>query len=294
MERKLYIVDVFAEEKYSGNQLAVITGAKGLSTEEMQKIAQEMNYSETTFITGGDESSVEYAVRIFTPVEEIPFAGHPTLGTAYVILKEVLQKNVFLITLNMKVGKIPVLIDYKGDEPDLIWMEQPSPFFGKKVNPDQMARSLDLPQGAIHSLFPVEEVSTGFPFIVVPLKSLKYVQEAKIIQKRFEEVVSEYTAKAVLIFASETYSPKNQLNVRVFCPLHGIPEDPATGSANGCLAAYLVKHGFFESDEIDIRVEQGYEIGRKSLIYLRSQNNQGNIVVNVGGKVVMIARGELV
>ncbi len=131
------------------------------------------------------------------------------------------------------------------------------------------------------------------PVFVVPLKNLDAAKRAKIKRDEYFELIEEMQAKAVLVYCPETYDSKNDLNVRVFVDYYGIPEDPATGSANGCLAGYLVKHGYFGDDRIDIRVEQGYEIARPSLLYLKAGQNQEQIDVSVGGKVVMVAKGQL-
>lgn len=290
-QRPFYIVDVFAEEKYAGNQLAVIQNAKGLSDLEMQKIAKEMNYSETTFIldSGKDGS---YDVRIFTPEEELPFAGHPTLGTAYVIRQEIIQKPVDSILLNYQVGKIPVnfVADPSGE---VLWMKQLPPTFGRVFQADSAAKLLNLDPADLDPRFVIQEVSTGLPVVIVPLKSLAAVRKSRTNQDKLLEFVKGADAKAILVFSSETYSPLNDLNVRVFVDCCGIPEDPATGSANGCLAGYLSKYCYFGSDRVDVRVEQGYEIGRPSLLYLRAGNVDGKIEVSVGGRVVMIAKGAI-
>ncbi|MBW7990674.1 MAG: PhzF family phenazine biosynthesis protein [Planctomycetes bacterium] len=289
-----YIVDVFAEEKYAGNQLAVIRDAAGLSDDEMQNITKEMNYSETTFILSDDQRNDGYDVRIFTPAQEVPFAGHPTLGTAYVIQQEIIKEPVEKIILNLKVGRIPVTFNYTGKEKNVLRMKQIEPTFGQIIEPKQISEVLDINTSDIDERFPVQEVSTGMFFIIVPLKTLDAVKRAKINKDKYFKLIKDRPAKAILVFCPETYSQENDLNVRVFVDYYGIPEDPATGSGNGCLAGYLVKNRYFGKDQIDIRTEQGYEITRPSLLYLRAENEEGRINISVGGKVVMVARGELI
>jgi len=289
-----YIVDVFAEEKYEGNQLAVVRGAKSLSDTKMQKIAKEMNYSETTFILSNIKREGGYDVRIFTPERELPFAGHPTLGTAYVILHEILKKPVDKIILNLKVGQIPVTPTYHEELVDILWMKQLKPTFGLTLNAKSISQALSLDAKEINRRFPVQEVSTGVPFMIVPLTTLDALKRAKISEDKYFELVKNTQAKAILIFCPETYKKENDLNVRVFADYYGIPEDPATGAANGCLAAYLVKHRYFGKDCINIRVEQGYEIGRPSLLLLKAEDKEGKINVYVGGKVLMVAHGQFV
>jgi len=288
-----YILDVFAEEKYAGNQLAVVRDAASLSDDTMQKIAKEMNYSETTFVLSDTPKDGGYDVRIFTPKEEVPFAGHPTLGTAFVIRNEVMSESVEKVVLNLKVGQIPVTFGRSGDDEGMLWMKQNEPIFGQVVEPAWIASILSLDESEIDDRFPVEEVSTGLPVIIVPLKGLDAAKRAMIIRDEYFELIDQMQAKAVLVYCPETYDPQNDLNVRVFCDYYGVPEDPATGSANGCLAGYLVKHRYFRSDRIDVRVEQGYEIARPSLLCLKARQNQERIDISVGGKVVMVAKGQL-
>jgi trans-2,3-dihydro-3-hydroxyanthranilate isomerase len=289
-----YIVDVFAEEKYAGNQLAVVRDAAGLSDSDMQNITKEMNYSETTFILSDEQRNGGYNVRIFTPAQEVPFAGHPTLGTAYIIQQEIVKEPIEKIILNLKVGQIPVMFNYAGKEKNVLWMKQIEPTFGQIIEPEQISQVLGIDKSDIDEKFPVQEVSTGMFFIIVPLKTLDAVKRAKIDKDKYFRLIENRQAKAILVFCPETYIKENDLNVRVFVDYFGIPEDPATGSGNGCLAGYLVKHRYFGKDQVDIRVEQGYEISRPSLLYLRAENKEGKIDISVGGKVVMVAKGELI
>jgi len=293
MEKPIfYLVDVFAEERFTGNQLSVFRNISKLTDAEMQKIAKEMNYSETTFILSDDKKEGGYNVRIFTPETEVPFAGHPTLGTAFVIQQEIIKQPVKKIVLNLKAGKIPVSFNYIGEKPINLWMQQLHPKFGKKLDIQIISKILNLDTQEINSFFPIQEVSTGLPVIIVPLETLVAVKKAKIEKAKYFELIKNLDAKTILIFCPETYKDTHDLNVRFFADVYGIPEDPATGSANGCLAAYLVKHRYFGTNQINLKVEQGYEIGRPSLLLLRAEENDQKISVHVGGKVEMIAKGE--
>ena len=289
-----YIVDVFAEEKYAGNQLAVVRKASALTDLEMQKIAREMNFSETTFILRDEECPGGFDVRIFTPREEVPFAGHPTLGTAYIVQREIIRKPVKEVILDLKIGPIPVTFTYRGKKAEILWMKQIKPRFGTTYEPRALAAVLGLKTGEVETRFPVQEVSTGLPFIIVPLKKLESVKKCQVNLQRLSSLIKETKAKAILVFCPESYSSQNDLNVRVFAHHYGVPEDPATGSANGCLAGYLVKHRFFGSNLVNIRVEQGYEIGRPSLLLLNAEEKAGEIGIFVGGRVILVARGEIV
>jgi len=285
---KFYIVDVFAEKKLEGNQLAVFICENGITDSEMQKIAKEMNYSETTFIT----SLENYNVRIFTPDMELPFAGHPTLGTAYVIQREIIKSNIKTLLLNLKIGQIPVLFKYKSGNAEEIWMEQNVPAFGQFFDTELIANTIFLREEDIDIRFPIQEVSTGLPFIIVPLKTLDALKRARVEREKLFDLIENTNAKSILMFCPEARKKGNHLSVRVFAEVPGL-EDPATGSGNGCLASYLVHHQYFGKNCIDIRVEQGYEIGRPSLLLLRAEEKEGHISVSVGGKVFLIARGEL-
>jgi len=291
-----YIVDVFAESKFGGNQLAVVRNASSFSDNEMQKIAREFNFSETTFVLSDEQENGGFNVRIFTPRTELPFAGHPTLGTAFIIQKEILQRPVEEISLNLKVGQIPVRFTYREDgQPNLLWMRQLEPTFEDLVvSKGEIAEMLSLDEGNLDSSFPVQEVSTGLPTTIAPLKNLEAVKRAKTNREKYFELVNkDAVSKNILVFARETYSQKNDLNVRVFGEYFGITEDPATGSGNGALAAYLVKNRYFGKEKIEnLRVEQGYEIGRQSLLFL-TVFDDGKISVYVGGRVQNILKGQL-
>lgn len=285
-----YIVDVFAEKKYAGNQLAVFREAGELSSNEMQQLARETNFSETTFILQDGERDGGYDVRIFTPGEEVPFAGHPTLGTAHIIRNEILKGKAEAILLNLKVGKIPVTFGKNG----YCWMKQIEPEFGKPHPAETIAAILGLPVFDIDARYPVQEVSTGLPFFIVPLKTIAALKTAKVDRDKYFAYIKDSSAKGILVFCPQAHEAQNDISVRVFVDCYGIPEDPATGSGNGCLAGYLVKHRYFGKDSIDIRSEQGYEIGRPSLLLLKAEKENDKINIFVGGKAIIVAKGEFV
>jgi trans-2,3-dihydro-3-hydroxyanthranilate isomerase len=269
-----HIVDVFAEEKYTGNQLAVVTDAADLSTEEMQTIAREMNFSETSFVLHGEESEGGFEVRIFTPAEEVPFAGHPTLGTAWIIHREVLAEPRESVTLKL-------------------WMQQREPQFGPVCDATTLAEVLGVAPDVFDTDHPVQQISTGLPFWIAPLKTLDAIKRCRVQPDAYDRFIEGREARAILVFARQTYDDANQINARMFAPAYGVLEDPATGSANGCLAAYLVEHRVLGGAEIDVRVEQGCEIGRPSLLRLRAWRREGRFDVFVGGRVIPVARGTL-
>lgn len=283
------IVDVFSQGKYTGNQLAVFKNAENLSDNEMQQIAKEINFSETTFILSDSPKNDGYDVRIFTPNEEIPFAGHPTLGTAYIIKDEIIGEQIEKLKLNYKAGQIPVSFD---NQEQTLWMEQNNPTFGRMLDHNKVADVLTINKDYIDDRFPIQEVSTGLPVIIVPLKSLEAIKKVRINKEKYFELIEHTDAKAIMAFSPETYSVDNNVNVRDFADYFGIPEDAATGSSNGCLASYLVKYRYFNKSKINIRVEQGYEMKRPSLLFLQASEENGEITVHVGGKVEKVAQGE--
>ena len=287
MSLTFYIVDVFAEERYAGNQLAVVRGGADLPDETLQKIALEMNYSETTFVLSEEEKDRGYDVRIFTPGGEVPFAGHPTLGTAYVIRQEILASPVERITLNLKAGKIPVTFG------EILWMRQLSPTFGATLDPASVASTLRLERADLDDRYPVQEVSTGLPALIVPLTDLDALRRCKVDWERYVELAGP--GRNLYVFCPEPHDDgPGDLSARMFADDLGVTEDPATGSAAGCLAAYLLENRYFGTDSIDVRVEQGYEIGRPSLLYLQAEKKDAETSVHVGGKVQMVVKGELV
>ncbi|MBF0473829.1 MAG: PhzF family phenazine biosynthesis protein [Nitrospirae bacterium] len=307
MNNKIYIVDVFAEQQFSGNQLAVVINDNNLTTEQMQAIARETNYSETTFLNTlmpcrvwersiqcDPKQSNGYNVRIFTPSLEIPFAGHPVLGSAYIIA-QYLHPNVELnsILINLKSGLIPVSIHRKNHIIQRLVMNQPEPKFAQIFTPEIIAPVLNIETELIDQRFPIMEVSNGFSVIIVPINTLDALINIKINRQKYDRLIENITPKAILVFCKGSISERDDLSVRFFADFYGIPEDPATGSANGSLAGYIVKTNYFGSDKIDITVEQGYNLGRPSRLYLTAKESNSKIEVMVGGRVFGIMEGRL-
>ncbi len=171
-------------------------------------------------------------------------------------------------------------------------MHQTSPTFGDIFDPRQLSRVLGIEDADLDERTPIQEISTGLPCIVVRLKTLGALKRCQVDHDAYYDVIWTTQAKATLVFTSESYD-KADLSARFFADYYGVPEDPATGSANGCLAEYLVEHGYFDTDRINVQGEQGYEIGRPSLLYLRAEKAEGETNVYGGGKVQMVAKGEL-
>ncbi|MDH5377037.1 MAG: PhzF family phenazine biosynthesis protein, partial [Gammaproteobacteria bacterium] len=229
---QFFITDVFTDKKYGGNQLATFYRCESLSDSDMQSIAREINFSETTFITGNKDDS--FSVRIFTPKEEIPFAGHPTLGTAHVIKNRLGLSTDDTVLLDLKIGKIPVEFSDSGE----LWMKQVVPVFAKTHDSKHFAEILGLEPAHLVERHPVQTVSTGFPTTIVPLKNTAALKEIKINKDLYFSYVENEESKIFLVFAPGGYEADQTLGVRVFADYFGIEEDAATGSSNGALAAY--------------------------------------------------------
>lgn len=282
---KFYIVDVFAEQKYQGNQLAVLLPDRELTATEMQQIARETNFSETSFILSGKRENGGYEVRIFTPDVEVPFAGHPSLGTAYVINKMIEGGKSDKVILNLRDTTIPISIDRDG-----LTMEQDQPSFGMTVGDKKfLADVLNINEEDISKDYPVQLVSTGLPCIVTPLKTVDAVRRCSINHDLFRKFIEDVYRCNLLVFTSEN---ENELKVRVFMDDTGFLEDPATGSANGNLAGYLLKHDYFNKSRIQYNVNQGDEINRPSLLRIKAEMEKGVFQIRVGGNVHLVADGE--
>lgn len=278
LSKTFYITEVFSEHPYGGNQLATFVDAASIPAGDMQKIARAINFAETTFIVGG-EAGQAFDVRIFTPSAELPFAGHPTLGSAYIAREIIARAPLREVRLNLKVGEIPVTFAADG----VCWMRQQAPEFGATVDRSRVASALGLEPEDLMADFPCQHVSTGLPFLIAPVKSLAELRAISISSNDFGE--------GLFAFCAEGYEPGQAIAARMFASSYGVSEDAATGSANGCLAAYLCEHRFFGETDVDVKVGQGYEVSRPSQLYLRAAKTNG-IEIDVGGRVRLVAAGE--
>ena len=298
-EYRFVQVDVFTRDIFGGNPLAVYLNAEGLNREEMQRIAREMNLSETAFVLTPSSREADFRVRIFTPQREIPFAGHPVIGTCFVLGDQgrIGPKEGKRVTrMELGLGVFPVEVVFLGGEPVSVKMEQRSPeFLGTYVEVELLARLLSLPLEKLDMLKgPAEVVSTGLPFLIIPLTSQRALSQAKINPSILETVTQELDTSLVAPFTMEGMGG-NRIRARVFAPFHGVPEDPATGSAAGCFAAYLVKHGLIKEEPITtVEIEQGMEMRRPSLIQVELALRGGTIErVWVAGNVVRVLEGTI-
>jgi trans-2,3-dihydro-3-hydroxyanthranilate isomerase len=288
-------VDVFTAVRLEGNALAVFTEARGIHVDEMHAIARETNLSETVFLIRSDvatERRVGIRARIFTPREELPFAGHPTLGAAWVLREEVAATGAprpAEIHLSLDVGKITVRwIDDGPDGAPFGEMTQLDPSFLPAHDHGEVARVLGLPAEALDASLPVQTVSTGVPFTIVPLRTLAAVQALTVDQAAARPWIDAHGGGHFYFVTRETVDPSALLHARM--PFEG-GEDPATGSGAGCAAAWAVAHGVANPEQRFL-VEQGLEVKRPSRIHVRAGHDGDRVVnVRVGGSVVPVLKG---
>lgn len=280
---KFYIVDCFSEKKYHGNQLAVFFPDYSIKTEEMQKIAKEIGFSETTFVLSSKKINNGYNIRIFTPDVEVPFAGHPSLGTAYVIWKIIENENSKKVILNLRIGQVPVKICH-----NIVIINNNQPIFGKIFNVSSIINALSLDKDDIKNELNIQLVSTGLESIIVPLRTIKSIEKCKVNYYEFQKFIDNYYKCNILVFIQE----KNYIRVRVFMDDTGFLEDPATGSANSNLAAYLLYYNYFNSNKINYNVIQGLEMGRPSKLEIFAKVENNIYTINIGGSANIIASGE--
>jgi trans-2,3-dihydro-3-hydroxyanthranilate isomerase len=283
-------LDVFSSKPLEGNALAVFLDGRGLSDEQMQALAREMNLSETTFILPRDAATERergVRVRIFTVAEELPFAGHPTLGTAFVLRGSSGARE---IVLDLKVGKVPVRFEEVPGQPVFGEMTQLDPEFGPVHDREAVVRAAGLRDGDVDPSLPIQTVSTGVPFTVVPLRGLEIVRRLRTDVPGSAEYLEQSGGKFFYFVARETVDSAARLHARMMF-YNG--EDPATGSAAGCAAAWMVAHGVAQPDE-RVLIEQGIEMRRPSRIFVRAARMDNRVVnVRVGGNVFEVLRGDV-
>jgi trans-2,3-dihydro-3-hydroxyanthranilate isomerase len=295
-------VDVFTDRPFGGNPLAVFPDAEGLATDEMQSIAREMNLSETTFVFPPQVEHTDFKVRIFTPAAELPFAGHPVVGTHWVLgaLGRVkLQEPVTTVRFELGVGVLPADLHVVGGHVEKVVMTQAKPtFLAVLDDTTQLAKGLGLEAEAIAETgLPVQVVSTGVPQMMVPVRGLGEVQRldaGRLDTAALSRACDAVGTQCVMVFCLETERTESTVHARMFAPLLGVPEDPATGSANGALGAYLVHHRAIAVTEPTVKItsEQGLEINRPSTLFVEVDHTGGDITaVRVGGQVVLVAEG---
>jgi len=292
-------LDVFTDTLFGGNPLAVLTDARGLSTEQMEQITREFNLSETVFVLPPEDPAHTRRVRIFTPGRELPFAGHPTIGTAFLLAASgmiPLTDGETRIVLEEGVGPVAVTIQVENGTPVSaeLTAAQPPEFRSSVPGAKELASVLSVSESDVSTgEFGPEAVSCGVPFLVVPLKSRDAVGRARLDRAAFERVLAGTWAREIFLFDVSAAVSSDVIRARMFAPDLGIGEDPATGSAAVCLAGYLAKRS---ADDATLRwrVAQGVEMGRPSTLMISAERRNGVVeTVRVAGKSVLVSEGTL-
>ncbi len=292
--------DVFTDRPFTGNPLAIFPEAEGLSTEEMQSIAKEMNLSETTFVLPATDLKAQLRLRIFTTSAELPLAGHPVVGTCFILAQRgifSLEEGTNRIHQECGAGVLPVDITVTDGEVVHVAMTQSPPrFFDEYTDRKLLADSVGLSEDQLlPDDLPAQVVSTAVPQLMVPARSLRHMDKIELDLVAMKKVLATTRSDSFMIFTRECVHDEATVHARMFAPTMGITEDPATGSAAGALGAYLVRRGLVKAEPTaHILVEQGYEMGRPSAIHVEVDTDEhGPVEVRVGGKAVEVADGKL-
>ncbi len=294
-----HLLDVFTNRAFGGNQLAVFTDGASVPPELMPRLTRELNLSESTFVLPPTNPANNFRVRIFTPGKEMMMAGHPTVGTAYLLSRLGMiprTANPTKAVFEELVGDIPVSITYNDDSPNpsMIWMTQPKPQFGHIVSDhSEILESLALPEGSINPNYPVQVVTTGVPFLYVPINTLADTKSISLNVQLCKQLVEKYDLDGVFVFTTEVETEGSTVHSRMFAPDLGIPEDPATGAASGPLGAYLARYKIVPSADTHMVSEQGLEMGRPSYIHIELDSENGEYTAaRIGGESYYMGRGE--
>jgi len=293
---KFFTCDVFTRERFGGNQLAVLPEAEGLSSRQMQQIAREFNYSETTFVLPAQRGNTR-RVRIFTPAREIPFAGHPNIGTAFVLATiddfgEI--RGDLTVTFEEQAGLVPVTVSTMEDGSFRCELLAPqSLLLGEEITPDLAAAAISLEVSDLSvSVHPPRVAGVGLPFLIVELKSRDALERAAFNMSVMEELQNTGISPDVLLYTR--VSAEVDIRARMFAPLDGVPEDPATGSANCALVALLSHCDPAVSGDFGWRIAQGVEMGRPSILEARTRKRAGIVTATmIGGDCVMVSEGTI-
>jgi trans-2,3-dihydro-3-hydroxyanthranilate isomerase len=292
MAHQLHVVDVFAEHPYAGNQLAVVISERPLADATMQLIATETNYSETTFVAPAPEPDGGYRVRMFTPAREIAFAGHPILGTAWVLRQQLGLASSKLVQLNLAVGRVRVTFERDRAGADIGWFVAPPVTLGAKCDPAAMAAALGLERDELDPDLPVQLAAAGTAAMIVPVRTPASLYRSRLNLDAYAQVAAQGFPPLVYLFCLHSLNHRNDIVARFFFEAQGVREDPATGNGAAFLGSYLLEHRLFKGG-FSLRIEQGHLVRRPSLLMLRGRIQDGSRQVAVGGWVVPTIRGEL-
>lgn len=302
MSRRYHFVqaDVFTDRAFGGNQLAVFTDGRGLSADEMQTLTREMNYPESTFVVPPDLPGAAQRVRIFTPGRELPMAGHPTVGTAFVLAQRgefAVRDGQTEVTLQLGIGAVKVTVEARDGAPQFVWMAHREPEFGAvRDDRERIASALGISPEDIDADYPLQVVSTGLPFLFVPLRSLAAAGRCRPNEAVLGGLFADAEPVMLFMFTSETVSPDAAIHARMFGPhVIGVPEDPATGAAAAPLGAYVARYGVLpRAAHMQFVCEQGLEMGRPSQIHVEVRADGERITgLRIGGQAVIVGEGDL-
>jgi trans-2,3-dihydro-3-hydroxyanthranilate isomerase len=297
MRRRFTTLDVFTTTRFTGNPLAVVLESDGLDASAMRNIAREFNLSETVFVFPPANPAHRAALRIFTPGGELPFAGHPTVGTAVLLCHLDGRTARSEMVLEERIGDVRCRTRAMSDETGRAEFDVPRLPIREADTLDTVAAAAALGLTAAdlgHADWPAERWSAGNPFTFLPLRSLDSIRRCQVDRSRFDAAFRGGDYPAVFVFCRETADVRNTLHARMFAPSMGIAEDPATGSAAAAFAGYLAKHGGYGDGEPQIRIEQGFEMGRPSLIELVLRLRRGELTgAAIGGDAVIVSEGTL-
>jgi trans-2,3-dihydro-3-hydroxyanthranilate isomerase len=296
MARAYLHYDVFTEAPLLGNQLAVFTDGKGLTTELMQAMTREMNFAESTFILPAERPDTDIRMRIFTPHLEMPMAGHPTIGSTFALAHTgVIKPGTARFVFGLNIGPIPVDMEWEQGRLRFAWMTQSRPVFGEPIDPHLVASAIGLTPADLVPGLPVQMVSCGVPYVLVVLRDVETVDRAACDAAGIRRLSDRFGAETAVFLFCMTPGAADTVYSRMFAPGHGVVEDPATGSASGPLGCYLVEHGLVGGDaQRRITSCQGVLMGRASRIHVAIEGTPGAIAdVKVGGQAVLIGSGEL-
>ena len=300
---KFYQADVFTAQPFGGNPVAIFPEAQGLTDDQLQQIAREMNLSETVFVFPPSDPAAVVRLRIFTPTQEIPFAGHPVVGTMHVLAQLGMiatSEPITRVVQECNIGCFPVDLLTRNGQVMRVVMTQPAPQFLERIDDTEdlykVAAALGIPKHTItDTKWSLEVVSTGLPVLIVPVRTLTAVRSINPDPSAIVDLCGRFGANGIMAFSTMTVEPFSNVHARMFAPAIGIPEDPATGSASGALGAYLVQNKIVSFGPMtEIVIEQGYEVERPSRILVQVESNSEAIqTVKVGGQCVMVVEGML-
>ncbi|MGK7957287.1 MAG: PhzF family phenazine biosynthesis protein [Crocosphaera sp.] len=300
MTYSFYTVDVFTNVMFGGNQLAVFPEAEGLSSEIMQKIAAEFNFSETVFLLPPTVTNATKKLRIFTPTQELPFAGHPTLGAAYILglIDNSINKNSdYNLIFEEEVGLVPLTIKFQDQQP--IYTELTSPqlpiFSDETPSIEELASILSLKiEDFRQDIYSPQAVSCGLPFLFVPLHNREGLKRIKLNGDRWQQILENAWASSLYVFSFDPENDDSNIRARMFAPGLGVIEDPATGSAATAFGGYLGIRETEKSGQFNWRIEQGFEMGRPSFLEVKTEKIDGKInKICVGGASILVSQGSM-